>query len=367
MNIKYLTLLLLISVTLSGCDKQVPAVSCSSADTQNLMVSALAEQTVKLTTERRYDQYDGSFTLGANNIRAAVAQIQIDIENVKTVKQEPDSSKSICTGQLKVTIPAAMLANANQARNAQHETTIFEYAKQFNIENDSNVFTENVQYSVKPTGPGKEPHVEFESAAWAHLFDEVITAVLLKTSLGMQETFSIEHNEPPKQDAQRLKAETEQLDNEVDDTITLQQKQGLERLNRELLEAKQAEQEILNEKRTRQSLAPVTATTQISPGFNCAKATKATELTICANAELAALDVENLKVYKDAKDIDAVATREIWKASIKSKYACGSNVACIKNVYKKSILDYGCISSDSDSDCGVNNAPQESESSSVLQ
>jgi uncharacterized protein len=81
-------------------------------------------------------------------------------------------------------------------------------------------------------------------------------------------------------------------------------------------------------------------------------------VTICTNRELAALDVENSQRYKNAKDIDAVATHEIWKKSIKSKYACGTDVDCIKEVYKKSIQSYECVSSDKNSDCGVDTVDQ---------
>ena len=74
-----------------------------------------------------------------------------------------------------------------------------------------------------------------------------------------------------------------------------------------------------------------------------------------------------MKLYKIAKDIDAIATHEIWKESIKSKYACGTNVDCIKEVYKKSIQSYGCVSSDRNSDCSVDSAPQSTEGEGVTQ
>lgn len=365
MTLKRFASLFLMSLMLSGCNKPVPTASCTSPDTQSVIDSILKEQALKLTTEKRYDQYDGSFDLGANNIRASLAKVQIAVENIKMIQQEPDNSKSLCSGFLKVTLPAAMLADANQAKNVQHETTIPEYAKQFSIENNGNVFAKNVEYSVKPTGEGKAPQVEIESAVWAHLLDEITTAVLLKPTLDMRETFTVQQNDSPEQDDRNSQPEIEQAENAVDKNKVLQQKQGLARLNQELLEAEQAEQELLKEKAAAQSLPPTTIK-QIPPSFNCAKAIKATEITICTNAELAALDVENMKRYKDAKDIDAVATREIWKASIKSKYACGTNVDCIKMVYKKSILNYSCLSADNDSDCGVD-APQDSEGSNAPQ
>ena len=90
-------------------------------------------------------------------------------------------------------------------------------------------------------------------------------------------------------------------------------------------------------------------------------------MTVCANPELVALDLKNMKRYKNAKSIDATITKEIFKASIKSKYACGTEVDCIKKVYQKSILNYGCVAAGKDLDCGADADSQESESEGVTQ
>ena len=62
-----------------------------------------------------------------------------------------------------------------------------------------------------------------------------------------------------------------------------------------------------------------------------------------AELELSGSDLKNMKLYKNAKSIDATTTKAIFKASIKSKYACGAAVDCIKKVYQQSILNYGRV------------------------
>jgi len=66
-------------------------------------------------------------------------------------------------------------------------------------------------------------------------------------------------------------------------------------------------------------------------------------MTVCANSELVSLDIKNMQLYKKAKAIDASTTKTIFNASIKSKYACGTDIECIKQVYQKSIYNYGCV------------------------
>ncbi len=369
MTLKHFVLLFFIGLFLSGCDNRTPAESCSSTDTKKVIGSLLTEQTQKLTAEKKYDYYDGSLVLGGSKIRALLAQVQVNIESAKKVKQDPNSSIIFCSGQLKVTVPEATLADVDQTREMQHQTKIAQYAGQLNIKNSNNVFTQDVEYSVKRTDSAKEPHVDFESDTWVHLLDEITTSALLKPTLDgqeAQESYYVQEDQLPKQDVDDLRPETEPSILEAEKMRAVQEKQGLDRLNKELLEVEQAEQEILKEKEAAQSSSTANTGKQIFPSFNCAKVTKATEAVICANAELATLDVENMKLYKKAKNIDAIATHEIWKASIKSKYACGTNVDCIKGVYKESILNYGCISSDNDSDCGID-VPQETENLNVTQ
>lgn len=360
MKIIHIALLFFTSLTLAGCNKQTPTASCSSPDTQKLINNLLTEQAVKLTIEKRYDQYDGSFVFGAIKIRASLAQIQVAVENVKTVKQDPNSSKNFCSGLLKVTVPITMLTDVEQARDSQHQLKIAQYARQLNIENSINVFTQSVEYTVKPTGDGKEPHVEFESAAWAQLLDEITTAALLKSTLEVQETYYVQKDEQPKPAVELLKPEAEQVKLEAEKIRVMQEKQGLDRLNKELLEAEQVEKELSKAPKDQDSQPVATQSLlagikQTSPSFNCANATKPTELIICATPELAVLDVENMQRYKKAKFIDPVATNTIWKESIKSKYACGTNVDCIKTVYKKSIRNYDCVAAEDKFNCG---APQ---------
>jgi uncharacterized protein len=66
-------------------------------------------------------------------------------------------------------------------------------------------------------------------------------------------------------------------------------------------------------------------------------------MTVCANPKLVDLDVKNLQFYKKAKSKNAAATKAIFLASIKSKYACGTDIGCIEEVYQKSIVNYGCV------------------------
>lgn len=356
MKIQCLVGFIVTSVMLSGCDTSIE--NCSSPATKKLIDQLLTEQTVKLTAKKRDDQYDGSFVFGAIKIRSALAQIRIAVDNIKAVKQDPDG-KSSCIGQLNVTAPPPMLTDVDLAREAQHQIKIAPYAGQLGIENSNNVFFQEVDYSVKPAGDGKELHVEFESAAWAHLLDAITTAVLLKPTLDIQEIDKTRLNKQPKQETGQLKPKAEQVKSEAEKMSAIPERHDLDKLNKPALKPEPVEKEQLKLPVSRQNAAqplppPIK---QASPGFNCSKATKPTDITICAYSDLAGLDVKNMALYKQAKTIDPIATKKIRMESIKSKYACGAAVDCIATAYKKSIRDYACVAAKDKLKCNGDATP----------
>jgi hypothetical protein len=365
-TIKHLVLLLFVGLALSGCSKEVPATSkCSSPDTQKEIHRFLTEKAEKLTAEKRDDNYNGPSIFGATKIRALLDQIQIAVENPELVRLDPNISKEFCSGLLKVTIPMDMLADVNQTRVIQHQSKISQYASQFNIENNVNVFTQDVEYTIQSSGDDKEPHVEIKSVAWVYLLDEITTSALLKPIQEVPETDKVQENKISKQEIERVKPETGQIKLETEKLKVMQGIQGPDKLDKELPEEQQVKKEPsqitqkpASQQAVPEALPPATTTKQFSPSFDCTKAHKLTDTTVCANQDLAALDIENMKRYKNAKAIDAVATKKIFKESIKSKYACGSDVDCIKKVYKRSIINYECVGVGVDNklDCATDTA-----------
>jgi hypothetical protein len=93
--------------------------------------------------------------------------------------------------------------------------------------------------AVQPNGGGKELHIKFESEAGVHLLDEIATAALLKPTLTGQEAESVQTNEQPPQEVEPVKPEAEQVKSEAEKLKAMPDKQGIDRLNSELLEEEQ--------------------------------------------------------------------------------------------------------------------------------
>jgi len=334
MLIKWFLILSFLSLLLPGCNMKTD--HCSSTEVKYKLYQQLTEQALKLTTQKRNDYYDGTHIFGATKIRDSLALIHITFDNLKLIKQDPDSHLSMCTGQLNASVPPPMLAGANSTLESQHQINVANYAATLHIENTINVFTQDVSFYVIPTGKGKTPEINFDSSAWALLLDNITTAILLQPSLHQLEKNPIR---PYQQVIQKI----ETLKPAFEINTATQENQIITHVHKTLQKKETIQQAPHQNSASEQNNSPVEIKALTSPGFDCSKATKPTDITICGNAKLAALDVENMGLYKNAKAINHAHARDIWKTSIKSKYLCKTDIVCISNVYKKSIQRYQCV------------------------
>ena len=314
-------LLFLVSMTLSGCN--LTEELCGSSETEQLFYKQLIDQTVKLTTQKREEFNNGSMIFGGNKVRDSLGLIHMELGNIKTIKQDPGTHLDLCSAKLEISVPPPMLSDVNLTRRVQHQLPITQYAKHLAIENSINVFTQQVNYSVKPTNNLKKPYVEFENSAWIQLLDELTTGVLLKPTLDIHEISSAHQSQQTVQIVEPLKTQVKTNEVQIQE---VQDKKIVTPID-----------ELPIKQQTIQNFKPS------SPSFDCSKATKPTDITICDQSDLVVLDLENMSIYKNAKKTDPIATKEVWKESIKYKYACGTDVECITGIYKKSIQRYTCI------------------------
>ncbi len=317
---KYAVSLLFICIFLLGCNSEDE--QCSSPEVQTSIHNILTENTLKLTHKKRDEFFDGPALFGLDKIKATLALINIEVDHIKFVKRIQETQAVVCEAQLKITVPPPLLDDVDLTRRIQHQSKIIDFAKQLNIENHLNAFTQKVNYSVKSSKDITTVSVGFEGTQWEQLLDEMVTAVLLMSTLDANEV-------QPQAQAQRQ--------------TTVQRPEPI--ITKSKVIEVQPVKPIAN---AAQSVVPdsaplTTPKTQLSPSFDCTQANKATDVTICAQPSLVTLDIQNMSIYKSAKELNPLATKDVWKESIKYKYACGTDVACIAGVYKKSIQRYQCI------------------------
>lgn len=169
---------------LSGCGKA--SVSCSDADAKSALEVAIREKLEKITVERtRAD--DGSQPISTSAIRASIAKIKLVIENIRTTKEDPDSTKRFCTGSLKIVFSTKTFGDASKARELVGLTDVETMADAADIEKGADYLKGDLDYNVQPTDDGQKIYAEFEDAEnKLQVFGEVVSASLLKSSIETQ-------------------------------------------------------------------------------------------------------------------------------------------------------------------------------------
>lgn len=153
---------LALGALLSGCG--VAATDCASESSREVITSIVREQ-VEKAAEADLASEDGGMLAGAAKIRATVAELKVLIEDIRTTKKDPDSTKRFCAGTAKVVIPLAMIQDADQTRKLLDLPNVDSLLQQSGLKRSADSVTFDVEYSVQPTDKRDKIYGEIEGAA----------------------------------------------------------------------------------------------------------------------------------------------------------------------------------------------------------
>jgi uncharacterized protein YecT (DUF1311 family) len=204
---------------LAGCSK--PKATCSSQEGIELVGQIISEAAEKSLTDQKHA--DGSAAFDAASVRATLSKIAITVENIRTSKEDPNSTKVFCEGSIKITVPPELLKKAEEGRELANLGTVTVLASANSLEQSANTFTKSIEYNVQPTDDGKKMFAELTATKpMAEFLSEVTGSVIIKPI--------IEANK-----IQQAKAEeTERLQAEEQE-----KKQQVEQIEAALIQAKQ--------------------------------------------------------------------------------------------------------------------------------
>lgn len=176
-----LALSLIASLALAGCANR--AEDCSGASAKETALSVIKEQIEKAVLEE-VETDDGERRVGKSKVRATLGQLKMSFEDIRTTKEDPNSTKRFCTGRLKVALPDVVLADAEAAREKASLDNINKLADRQDIERNANSFAADVDFNVQPTDDGQKVYAEVEDGeATFAFFGEVLASHLLRAEI----------------------------------------------------------------------------------------------------------------------------------------------------------------------------------------
>ncbi|WP_159980635.1 lysozyme inhibitor LprI family protein [Novosphingobium sp. 18050] len=151
---------------------------------------------------------NGSQPTGSK-IRATLDQIKFVFEDVRTTKEDPDSSKKFCTAHLKVSFPEQVLKDADAVFSILSEETVSKRADKDGIRKDANAIRFDADFNVQPTDDGAKIYAEVESPdPISHFIGDVVAGHLLRKPIEQANRSRIDQEAADQQQAQQ--AQTDQ-------------------------------------------------------------------------------------------------------------------------------------------------------------
>lgn len=191
----------IVALFLGSCGAN-KSTGCLSADGQEVVLGLVRDEIEK--TVARSTKIDGQSAVSMSGIRASIASIQFSIESVRTSKEDPNSTKKFCAGELKAVLPTTMIADAERSFELTGGDTLTELADRQGVQSAANVFTAPLDFTVQPTDDGKSIYGEIEApAVIVSFFSDVVGAQLLKARIEQAQALQAQ------EEADRVRLETE--------------------------------------------------------------------------------------------------------------------------------------------------------------
>ncbi|WP_375271345.1 lysozyme inhibitor LprI family protein [Sphingomonas sp.] len=167
---------------LSGCNYLNDA-GCSSEISQATVIDLVRSQ-IEQAVSNQVRGDDGVRTVGSSKIRAALAELVIALDDIRTSKSDPNSTKKFCTATLRVRFPSDALTDADKARAAAGENDVSDLASDLDVERAADSFTTSIEFNVQPTDDRSKVFAEAEGSNAMYGFAaQVVASSLLRSAI----------------------------------------------------------------------------------------------------------------------------------------------------------------------------------------
>lgn len=205
-------LISLASLSLTGCDAISKLFSgpqgCLDPAGQTTAIDAIKEAVEKYILKSSENVQNGTQPTGSK-VRATLDQVKFIFEDVRTTKQDPDSSKKFCTGHLKVSFPEQVLKDADAVFSILGEETIGKRTDKDGIQKNANAISFDADFNVQLTDDGGKIYAEIENPdPISHFIGDIVAGHLFRKPVEQANRSRIDQQAAEQQQAQQ--AETEQ-------------------------------------------------------------------------------------------------------------------------------------------------------------
>lgn len=178
-NVKALLGLAACGMLLTSCSG-LTETGCSDQASKDALEAAIRSGLEDVTIKRAQDE-NGNYLISASSIRASIDKVKLILEDIRTTKEDPDSTKRFCTGTLKMVFTPETFESADAARELVGLPKIANAIDEAGLDKGVDYLKGSLDYNVQPTDDGSKVFAEFDGAdGKLDLFGEVVAASLLR-------------------------------------------------------------------------------------------------------------------------------------------------------------------------------------------
>lgn len=199
-------------ISLSACDKGLSAISSNNANCGDENSLQLVESLLDDSTQsyvKKIASNEG-VSMDSAALRASTSQITYSLEDVRTSKTDPNSTKVFCVAALSTSLDAETIDRANLVNEYYGLSEVNEQAFQQDLEMEGNVINYSIEYSIQPTDDGANIYGQLQNGS--ELIDFISTTVV--SALQKNDVQAMKSQEK-KDNAQRAIAEKQAIEDEA--------------------------------------------------------------------------------------------------------------------------------------------------------
>jgi hypothetical protein len=117
-------------------------------------------------------------------LSAALSKANLALDDVRTTRDDPDSSRKYCNAKVNLRFPEAILRIIDDARSSAGLEDRSSVANRNGLIHDATGFTSDFEYSIQPTDDGKKVIAESDAdSAMAQVVSELFSSYLLSDEI----------------------------------------------------------------------------------------------------------------------------------------------------------------------------------------
>jgi hypothetical protein len=167
---------------LSACDGSPfgTAKSACGGDEARAVIDDLLKEELAYSVQSQLDAQKELGSYDATELENAVKRIKIDLADVRTSRDDPESQRYSCRAALTLELPELVEKKANEVRGMADMGTVRELANRYKMKRVGGNYSSEFDYFIQPTDDGKKLFAEMDDDAPALSFlAEVLASYLL--------------------------------------------------------------------------------------------------------------------------------------------------------------------------------------------